>query len=1110
MNLLDMRTIIFSYLITDIICVWFIVLLWRQNRNRYTGMAFWVVDFVLQTAALALIVLRGTIPDWISMILSNTMVIGGAILGFVGLERFVGKRGPQIHNCLLLTLFIFIQSYFALVQPNLAARILNISVALFLVCVQSVWLLWRRVEPGMRSLTFGAGMVNFLYCMVSLARIAQFFTTTHAENNFMRSGHFEVLMFLSYQMLFVLLTYSFVMMVNKRLIMGISMQEEKFFKAFHSAPYVVMLTRLSDGMIIDVNESIVSITGYDRAEVIGKNKTSLQLWEHQEDCAAVVDTLSRSGKTQGIELQFRKKTGESVTGLFSTEIIEIEGEKIVLSSISDITERKQAEEALRESEERYRTQFEEALDGICLADAEAGIIIDCNQSLWALVGRDRAEVIGQPQTILHPPTDDNTAFSPTFKQHLTNKMGQVLEAQVVSKTGEIREVEIKANQMNLQGRKVLQGIFRDITERKRTEEKLRESEERAHSLFIEAPVGYFEYDARGHITNVNQTELEMLGYSLEEMMGQPVWSFIVNGEVARNQILAKLAGTMPPARGLERIYKRKDGTTIPVLIEDRIHRNKEGRIIGIRSTIQDITEQKRMEEILQESEEKYRTLFEGSRDAVYITSKEGKFINLNQAFVDLFGYSIEDLKVVKASETYVNPADRDKFRQEIERKGFVRDFEVKLRKKDGTEIDCLITSTVRRANDGSILGYQGSIRDITRRKRAGEVLRKSEMDLKEAQRVGHLGSWDLNVVTGDLQWSDECYRIYGLRPQEFVPTYEKFRSIIHPKDLGFVQEQVDAALNNDKHYDVDFRFVRPNGEIGWIHCEGEVTRDAEGKPIRFFGTQIDITERKRAEEERRNLETKLQRAQKMEALGLMAGGVAHDLNNMLTAIVSLPELILMDIPKEDQKLRRRMQMIMSSGEKISTIVNDLLTITRGVTMTQDALNLNKIVQEYMRSPEFEKLKQFHPKVEVVTELADDLLPIRGERVHLMKTLMNLVSNASEAIRTSDSGVVSVSTQNRYVDAPLEGYERVNIGEYAVLVVKDNGMGISPQDMERIFEPFYTKKVMGRSGTGLGPRLSGTRLPTMVGISMLKAVTAALYLSFTFRLPERGFLSRKNP
>jgi PAS domain S-box-containing protein len=141
-------------------------------------------------------------------------------------------------------------------------------------------------------------------------------------------------------------------------------------------------------------------------------------------------------------------------------------------------------------------------------------------------------------------------------------------------------------------------------------------------------------------------------------------------------------------------------------------------------------------------------------------------------------------------------------------------------------------------------------------KRVEEAIRNSEKNLREAQRVAHVGSWDLNVATGDLYWSDETYRIYGFKPQEFKPTFEKFSSILYPEDKERVRQSVDAALRDGPDYDIDFRFVRPEGEIAWVHCEGEVTRDERGEPIRFFGTQIDITERKRAEEARRESETK--------------------------------------------------------------------------------------------------------------------------------------------------------------------------------------------------------------------------------------------------------------
>jgi two-component system, cell cycle sensor histidine kinase and response regulator CckA len=226
----------------------------------------------------------------------------------------------------------------------------------------------------------------------------------------------------------------------------------------------------------------------------------------------------------------------------------------------------------------------------------------------------------------------------------------------------------------------------------------------------------------------------------------------------------------------------------------------------------------------------------------------------------------------------------------------------------------------------------------------------------------------------------------------------------------------------------------------------------------------DITEHKRAEREKRQLETKLQRAHKMEAIGTLAGGVAHDLNNILAGIVSYPELLLMDMP-EDSPYRKSIFTIQKAGERAATIVQDLLTLARRGVSISEATNLNNVVSDYLKSPEFEKLLSYHPDVRVETDLEENLLNILGSPVHLFKTLMNLVSNAAEAMPRG--GRIVVSIENMYMDRPVQGYDDVEEGDYVVLSVSDTGFGISPEDVERIFEPFYTKKVMGRSGTGLG-------------------------------------------
>jgi len=241
-------------------------------------------------------------------------------------------------------------------------------------------------------------------------------------------------------------------------------------------------------------------------------------------------------------------------------------------------------------------------------------------------------------------------------------------------------------------------------------------------------------------------------------------------------------------------------------------------------------------------------------------------------------------------------------------------------------------------------------------------------------------------------------------------------------------------------------------------------KDIDGNIIGIIGFAIDMTDIYKAEQEKNDLMDKLARAEKMEAIGLLAGGVAHDLNNILTGIVSYPDLLLLEIPAESP-LRKPIITIQESGLKAAAIVQDLLTLARRGVIKSEIANLNNLINDYLKSLEIDKLKIYHPDVIVKTELAKNLLNIRCSPIHIVKTIMNLVMNAAEAML--HGGTVTLSTRNCYIDKPFKGYENVKEGDYVLLQVKDSGVGISLEDLKRIFEPFYTNKVMGRSGTGLG-------------------------------------------
>jgi len=298
--------------------------------------------------------------------------------------------------------------------------------------------------------------------------------------------------------------------------------------------------------------------------------------------------------------------------------------------------------------------------------------------------------------------------------------------------------------------------------------------------------------------------------------------------------------------------------------------------------------------------------------------------------------------------------------------------------------------------------------------------------------------------------------------------------LLHFSVLGPITDFTNHVMSIGKTGDLSASFpIQRRDEIGILASEF----DRMLEQLQKFRAELELKVKERTAElkitnerlhqeieERKQAEEKLARSTRMESLGLMAGGIAHDLNNILSGVVSYPDLMLMDL-SEDSPFRKPLKTIRESGQRAADVVSDLLTIARGVAIGKEVLNLNTIIEEYFSSAEHVKIETLNPSITFKTHLDSALLNTSCSSSHIKKSLLNLVANASEAVE--GRGSVVISTMNRYLDESLTGYEDVREGEYAVLSVSDNGPGIFPQDLEKIFEPFYTKKAMGRSGTGLG-------------------------------------------
>jgi PAS domain S-box-containing protein len=468
------------------------------------------------------------------------------------------------------------------------------------------------------------------------------------------------------------------------------------------------------------------------------------------------------------------------------------------------------------------------------------------------------------------------------------------------------------------------------------------------------------------------------------------------------------------------------------------------------------------------SEERYRLLAENTSDIIWTMSLDDmRFTYVSPSVEKVMGYGMQESLSLRM-EQLLTPRSLQKamaaIGEELAKetiKGVDPNRSVGLIAehiyKDGSCGWCEIKGTFLRDVAGRAVGILGMTRNVNERIQAQEKLRESESRLnaifeynptaivlieKETRKIININNSARQLI--GLPVED----ILGMICHNFICPAEFHSCPIC--DLG-------QTVNRSER----FLLRRDGSKIPVLKTVVVINIDGKEYLLESF---INISEQKRADEENRLLQERLQRAEKMEALGTLAGGVAHDLNNVLGVIVGYSELLLGEIDKTSP-IRPQVVNIMKGGERAAAIVQDLLTIARRNVSVSKVINLNDIINDYRNAPELEKLLSLHPAVQIETNLEKDLLNILGSPVHLNKTIMNLCLNAAEAM--PQGGTVTITTRNQYLDVPVQGYDDVNEGDYVILAVADTGEGIPAADQKRIFEPFYTKKIMGRSGTGLG-------------------------------------------
>jgi len=898
----------------------------------------------------------------------------------------------------------------------------------------------------------------------------------------------------------------------ENLVTALRESESRYRTLFDSASDGIFIHDMG-GRFLEVNQVACERLGYSREELLHMTPKDIDSPEYAALVAERTKQLEKSGRAF-FEIAHVRRDGSVVPTELSSRIIDYDGKAAVLSIARDITERKQAEEALRESEEKYRRLFEQAMDGIALADAETGILLDCNQALAALVGRSRAELIGQHQAILHPPASDDSEFSPTFKLHATTRDGQVLETQVITSTGAIREVEIKANLLHLQGRKTLQGIFRDITERKRGEGALRRRAEELAALQATVLDITGSHDLPTLLRTTIERAVRLLGAPAGGMYLCDPEKQEVRCVVSYNTPHDYTGTVLKYGEGAAGIVAQ---TGRPLIIDD--YRSWQGRA--------DVFEEKQPFVAVLTVPMIWQDRVTGVIHVLDETASR-RFTQADQELLTLFAnhaaIAVENARLLEQEKHHAEELTR----------------------------------------------YTTSLEQLVLER----TTKLSESERKYRSLVENIPdvTWTTDQKGHAIFISPNVTRVYGYAPEEIHDAGDSlWLGRIHPDDLLHVQEAFDALFTRNEAFDVEYRIQRKDGNWIWLHDRSVSAYEKDG--VRYAdGVFSDITRRRQLEEELRAARDRLEYVVTSNPATIYAGKPRSDYSDYDLTYVSgrastmlgfeprefigHPEFwerhvhpedirsVLAEMPrfwKEGQRTfefrflhrdgtyrwirdetklvrdeagnpaevigywtditeRKRMEeqllrseRLASIGETAAMVGHDLRNPLQGITGTiYAAKNMLKSRKPAEKRTVAGLLDMIDEQVmymdKIVSDLQDYARPLMPEFTET--SLPVLVRRTLSAIKVPKTVKVSVEiekdfpnvmidpdltrrvfsnlTMNAIQSMPKGGKMVIRAHrkeDVAILSVEDTGAGIPEENLARLFTPFFTTKAKGQ-GLGL--------------------------------------------